>query len=127
MGHRGLEPQTSSLPDCLVGTVNGAIADRRQAGVSVTDPVAPSITAPDGHACGDIGNSTMSASLSHNGGMGSATWFIGHGSGRWVAKSVRAGAGSQFRGEPDMTGVEVLGQGGGDPAARAGPAVGFPS
>ncbi len=24
----------------------------------------------------------------HNGGMGSATWFIGHGSGRWVAKWV---------------------------------------
>ena len=48
----------------------------------------------------------------HNGGMGSATWFIGHGSGRWVAKAVPAEAGSQFTGEPDMTGVEVLGQGG---------------
>ncbi len=46
----------------------------------------------------------------HNGGMGSATWFIGHGSGRWVAKAAPAEAGSQFRGEPDMTGVEVLGQ-----------------
>ena len=46
----------------------------------------------------------------HNGGMGSATWFIGHGSGRWVAKAVPAEAGSQFRGEPDMTGVEVLRQ-----------------
>lgn len=46
--------------------------------------------------------------------MGSATWFIGHGSGRWVAWAVPAEAGSQFSGEPDMTGVEVLGQGGGD-------------
>jgi len=45
--------------------------------------------------------------------MGSATCFIGHGSGRWVAKAVPAEAGSQFRGEPDMTGVEVLGQDGG--------------
>ena len=33
----------------------------------------------------------------HNGGMGSATWFIGHGSGRWAAKAVPAEAGSQFR------------------------------
>jgi len=44
--------------------------------------------------------------------MDSATWFIGHGSGRWVAKALPAEAGSQFSGEPDMTGVEVLAQGG---------------
>jgi hypothetical protein len=38
-----------------------------------------------------------------------------------------AEAGCQFRGEADMTGVEVLGQGGGDQQPGAGPAVGFPS
>lgn len=34
----------------------------------------------------------------HNGGMGSATWFIGHDGGRWVAKAVAAEAGGQFAG-----------------------------
>jgi Ser/Thr protein kinase RdoA (MazF antagonist) len=34
----------------------------------------------------------------HNGGMGSATWIIGHDSGRWVAKAVAAEAGGQFAG-----------------------------
>jgi hypothetical protein len=42
----------------------------------------------------------------------STAWFIGPGRGWSVAKAVPAEAGSQFRGEPDMTGVEVLGQGG---------------
>jgi hypothetical protein len=58
--------------------------------------------------------------------MDSATWFIGHGSGRWVAKAVPAEAGSQFRGEPDMTGVEVLGQGGGDQQPGRGQPSAFP-
>jgi Ser/Thr protein kinase RdoA (MazF antagonist) len=34
----------------------------------------------------------------HNGGMGSATWFLCHDDGRWVAKAVGAEAGSQFAG-----------------------------
>lgn len=34
----------------------------------------------------------------HNGGMGSATWFISHDSGRWVAKAVPAEAGGPFAG-----------------------------
>jgi Ser/Thr protein kinase RdoA (MazF antagonist) len=34
----------------------------------------------------------------HNGGMGSATWFLGHDSGQWVAKAVAAEEGSQFAG-----------------------------
>jgi Ser/Thr protein kinase RdoA (MazF antagonist) len=34
----------------------------------------------------------------HNGGMGSATWFIDHGDRRWVAKAVTPDAGVQFGG-----------------------------
>jgi Ser/Thr protein kinase RdoA (MazF antagonist) len=34
----------------------------------------------------------------HNGGMGSATWFIDHEGSRWVAKAVAPDAGSQFAG-----------------------------
>lgn len=34
----------------------------------------------------------------HDGGMGSATWFIDHDSDRWVAKAVPPAAGSQFTG-----------------------------
>ena len=34
----------------------------------------------------------------HNGGMGSATWFVGHDGARWVAKAVAAEAGGQFAG-----------------------------
>jgi Ser/Thr protein kinase RdoA (MazF antagonist) len=34
----------------------------------------------------------------HNGGMGSATWFVDHGDDRWVAKAVAQHAASQFAG-----------------------------
>jgi Ser/Thr protein kinase RdoA (MazF antagonist) len=34
----------------------------------------------------------------HNGGMGSATWFVERDGGRWVAKAVAPAAGSQFAG-----------------------------
>lgn len=38
------------------------------------------------------------AITAHNGGMGSATWFVDHGGDRWVAKAVAPVAGSQLAG-----------------------------